>query len=356
MKNRTAVFPKAQFSKAIVTSNFRRLSFPFKLSYAVTYRCNLKCKMCNIWKKSHTDTELTSKEVENFFKKANRFSWIGITGGEPFLRNDLAELLDIVIFYCNRLSAVHFATNGQLEDKIMDITSHLHKLNKKLKIVYTISIDGPPLLHDEIRGVEGVWKNAIDAFKHLKEIGFAKAQIGFTLSHSNIDKFEETSAFIKQAYPALRFDDLTVNIFQKSAFYYENQNIQDLDDSRVRKTINKILDMDKESNSINNFLRRTYLRLYLKYMRTNKCPLKCQALSSTCFLDPYGNLYPCTVYHKKLLNVRDMNDTLESIWDSEPARKLSYECSNYMCPSCWTPCDAYSAIAGSLLPVAFSKS
>ena len=43
-------------SRAFI-SNFTRLNFPFKISYAVTYRCNLQCKMCNIWKKEHQQKE-----------------------------------------------------------------------------------------------------------------------------------------------------------------------------------------------------------------------------------------------------------------------------------------------------------
>ena len=304
--------------------------------------------MCNIWKKEPSGSELAVKDLDNFFKKANRFSWVGITGGEPFLRPDLSDIIDIVNKYCRNLSAIHFATNGQLKEKILGLTDYIRRKNKKLKVVYTVSIDGPPSLHDEIRGVPGTWDKAVDTFKTLKDTGFAKAQIGFTLSSHNIGRFEDTFNALKEAYPKLSFNDMTVNIFQKSSFYYENVNMQELDNARLKNEIKKILEMDRDRISVNNFLRRKYLKLYLEYMDTHKCPLKCQAFSSTCFLDPYGNLFPCAVYYKKLLNIKDMKDELGEIWNTDRAKNLSYECSHYECPSCWSPCDAYSAIGSSL--------
>jgi len=350
-----ALIEKIDFLTKIAVSNFKRLNFPLKISYAVTYSCNLKCKMCNMWKKPGLHEELKTKEIEEFFKRANRFNWIGITGGEAFLRTDLPEIVDILLFYSIKLDAIHFATNGQLKDRIINLTRHIRQKNKKLKIVYTISIDGPAILHDEIRGINGTWQNAFSTFKSLKEIDLVKPQFGFTLSAHNMDKFQDTFISLKNVYPELRFDDMTVNVFQRSNIYYGNQEMELLDKDRASKEIRKIMEMDKEPFSVNNFLRRTYLKLYLKYINTHKCPLKCQALSSTCFLDPYGNLFPCPIYNKKLLNIRDLKESFINIWNSNNAKSLSYECSHYMCPSCWSPCDAYSAIGGSLSEAFLTK-
>lgn len=342
-------FKDGHFLKSVIASNFKRLSFPFKLSCAVTYRCNLRCNMCNIWKKPKDDNELKINEIENFFKKSNKFSWVGITGGEAFLRHDLPDIVDIIIKYCRRLDAIHFATNAQLKENIFNVIDRIRSRNQKIKIVFSLSIDGPPELHDRIRGVNGAWEKAVNVFVALKKTKLAKAQINFTISADNIERFEDTFLSLKAVYHALRFDDITVNIFQKSGFYYDNQGMPGLDADRLKKEILKIQKMDKDSLSINNLLRRRYLSLYGRYLDTKKCPLKCQALSSTCFLDPYGSLFPCAVYNKKFLNIKNMEEGLSSIWNSEYARRLSYECSHDICPGCWSPCDAYSAIAGSLL-------
>lgn len=339
-----------KFVGAVTQSNFMRLSSPFKLSYAVTYRCNLKCRMCNIWNKEHVRPELGPDDIGRFFSRPHQVYWLGITGGEPFLRNDLPGLVDAALAPSPSLSALHFATNGTLTSKIDHLVRVTRGKYKKLKMVFTLSVDGPPELHNRIRGARDVWDNMFKTFTLLKKIEGVKPQFGFTLSHENIDKFEATFLALRDAYPGLRFDDVTVNIFQRSAFYYENQEMASLDKDEVARQIRKILAMDRDGLTLNNFLRRRYLQLYLKFLETRKSPVRCQSLASTCFVDPHGDLFPCAVYNRKLVNIRDTALSLKEIWQLEEARKIHGECAANRCPSCWSPCDAYSAIGGSIIP------
>jgi len=338
------------YLRKLIHSNFSRLPFPHKISYALTYRCNLRCAMCNIWKKI-PEKELTLDEITAFFNNSNRFSWVGLTGGEPFLRDDITAIVKIVMDSCRELSAVHFATNGTLTDKITSTTEDIlrHK-PRKTKLLFTLSIDGPKILHDEIRGQQGTWERCIRTFKALKNMHIPSlcVRIGFTLSHRNTEAFSETFQSLKEVYPSLRFDDLSVNVFQKSPFYYSNHQMPDIDYTQILKSIEKILAMDIDSFTLNNFLRRKYLRLYKWFIRHKKCPLRCQALSSTCLIDPQGDIYPCGAYNAKVANICETGYDLKKIWSLSHVKKLSRECSKSVCPSCWSPCDAYSAIAGSL--------
>jgi len=333
-------------------SNFRRLSFPFKCSFAVTYRCNMRCSMCNIWKKPK-EKEITVEEVDSFFRKARRFFWVGITGGEPFMREDIYEVAETIIKHSDNLCALHFATNGILGEKIKNVIRRIRKKYKNLKLVFTVSIDGTPELHNSIRGVQDSWARTVDTFRYLKEIPNVKTQLGFTISRSNTGKFKETFESIREKYPPLRFDDINVNIFQKSTFYYDNNEMDDVGRKEVFNEIEDILFFDTDRFSINNFLRRQYLKLYPRYCENRRSPVKCQAMSSTVFIDPYGDIFPCAVFKRKLANIREMKENFESLWNSDEARKISRECMENLCPLCWSPCDAYSAISGSLfkLPV-----
>ena len=121
----------------------------------------------------------------------------------------------------------------------------------------------------------------------------------------------------------------------------------------AHREIQKILAMDKDRLSLNNFLRRKYLKLYLQFLKTRKSPVKCQSFASTCFLDPYGNLFPCAVYNRKLLNIKETVLSLNEIWQLKEALRIHNECARNKCPSCWSPCDAYSAMGGSIIPTVF---
>ncbi|MBF0595697.1 MAG: radical SAM protein [Candidatus Omnitrophica bacterium] len=337
------------FQGSIIAANFKRLDSPFKLSYAVTYRCNLKCQMCNIWDKADHSHELSAADIAKFFQRPHRIHWVGLTGGECFLRVDLPEIADAILSHSKDLKAIHIATNGTLTDRVDRFMTEVRKKHKKIKFVFTISIDGPEDLHNKIRGVEGVWAKALATYKMLKEMPLVKPQFGFTLSHSNVGRFKETFLALKEACPQHRFDDMTVNIFQRSSFYYDNQTMPALDADVVVKEIKSILAMDDEGLTLNNFLRRKYLQMYSGFLKTGKSPVKCQSFASTCFLDPYGTLLPCAVYNRKLLNIKETDLSLKEVWQMSEARKICQEASSNQCPGGWSPCDAYSAMGGSLL-------
>ena len=127
-----------------MASNFKRLSSPLKVAYVVTYRCNLKCAMCNIWDKKDLSPELTPDDIGRFMRRPHRIYWLGITGGEPFLRNDLIQLVSAAISPPTTIKVIHFATNGILTDRIENLVRTLRTRHKKIKFVFTLSIDGDP--------------------------------------------------------------------------------------------------------------------------------------------------------------------------------------------------------------------
>ena len=98
-----------------------------------------------------------------------------------------------------------------------------------------------------------------------------------------------------------------------------------------------------------DYLERTYLRNVRRYLETGRTPMRCHALRSSCFVDSWGNVFPCTIYEKKLGNLRDADFDLGRIWRSAAAEVLQKEIWNYKCPQCWTPCEAYQSIMGNLL-------
>ncbi|HEY5998018.1 MAG TPA: radical SAM protein [bacterium] len=344
-----------RFLGSILASNFRRLAHPFKISFAVTYRCNMRCAMCNIWRKTPAGRELDAAEIDRFFRHATGAYWVGITGGEPFLREDLPEIIDSVCRHSRRLRSIHFATNGSFGERAVAAVGRIHGHLPRLPVVVTVSIDGPRELHDRIRGRSGAWDAAVATFTRLKATPGVKAQVGFTLSHANVGRFEDALGALRAAFPALRFDDVNVNIFQRSSFYYENLEVPRPDPGLLAAQIECILALDGGEASIHNFLRRRYLRLHDSFARTRRCPLTCQALSSTCYVDPSGDLYPCAVYRRRLLNVRELDAPLEQAWSSEQAHRIAFECSHDQCPGCWNPCDAFSAIGGSLVRAALGR-
>lgn len=332
----------------VLRSNWARLPHPMKVSFAVTYRCNLRCGMCHIWKKKPAPDELNLREIDRFFELANGFSWVGLTGGEPFLREDLPEIVEAVRRRSPRLGCLHVNTNGQLTERILQTARAIRAIVAPARLIVTVSLDGPPAVHDAVRGRAGAWDRAVGTFTGLKGIAGVRAQLGYTVSPDNLGAFGAMLSAVRERCPQLRFDDVNVNVYQRSALFYGNEDLPAMAPEVLSREIAAIQALDRGGGSVNNVLRRKYLHFYQKYLASGRPPLRCQALSASCFLDPSGNLYPCVMHARQVLAVRDLDVPLKSFWKRGAVRQLSEECSRHACPGCWTPCDAFSAIAGSL--------
>jgi radical SAM protein with 4Fe4S-binding SPASM domain len=103
------------------------------------------------------------------------------------------------------------------------------------------------------------------------------------------------------------------------------------------------------------FLEDRYQALVSKYYETGKSPLPCTALSSSCFIDAYWNLYACSIWDAKVGNLREGAFDLRALWDSDRRRALRADVAEERCSHCWTPCEAYPTILGNLARAAVSR-
>ncbi len=336
-------------ARNIYISNFKRLALPYKLTLALTNRCNSKCKLCHIWKKRKYAEELTLGEIETFFKINNYFNWIDLTGGEVYLRKDLVEVAKLILEMQKRLVLFHIPTNGLLTKKIIQDTKTILKF-KPRRFLISVALDGPEKIHDDLRGVSGNWKKAVQTYQRLKKLKSSRfnCYFGMTLSKYNYDLIEEAYLNLKEEIPDLNRRDLHFNIAHQSKHYYHNQNknvfikkefIDNLEEFKKKKKINI---------SVVQFLENAYQNLISVYLKTGKTPADCQALSASIFVDPQGNIYPCGMWNKKITNLKEINYNIKSIWGNDEVKILRKKIRNKECSNCWTPCEAYQSILGSL--------
>lgn len=331
----------------IIKSNFVRLKFPYKLTFALTYNCNLTCKTCFIWLKKGR-RELSTQDIENFFKKSNKFSWISLTGGEIFARSDLLDIVKLILYNCRFLGILHFPTNGQFPDKASYLVKQIRKYNKQITIVVTVSIDGPKDVNDEIRGNKGAWLKSLETFIRLRQLGLRFVYFGYTISKYNQGKLADTLSAIKEFHPGVNYRDMHINIFQRSEHYFNNLDSKNLIiDNSVMRDLRQYL--QQNSGGINGLLERQFVTLIPKYAATMQIPVRCQALSSSCFIDPYGDVYPCTIFNERLTNISDINNDLYGLWNGTDAIDIRKKILNNKCAGCWTACEAYPALLGTLI-------
>jgi MoaA/NifB/PqqE/SkfB family radical SAM enzyme len=134
----------------------------------VTSRCNAKCKTCFYHEELNSNEDLTFEEIKKISETSPKFDKLWLSGGEPFMREDLVEI--IKLFYDNNnVRVINLPTNGLLTKKIDTGVGRLLKECPELSIHLNFSIDGLGKTHDSIRGVAGNFRKTIASMELIKE-------------------------------------------------------------------------------------------------------------------------------------------------------------------------------------------
>jgi len=333
-------------SKNILLSASDRLKHPYKLTFAVTNKCNMRCKTCYIWKKKPAN-ELSFEEIDKFFYVNDFFNWIDITGGEIFLRKDLLDITKSIKRNIKNLVMLHYPTNGFLTDRIVDVTGEISSLDFN-NLVITVSLDGNKDIHNEIKNNENSFDRCIETYRELKRNKHIKVYIGCTLSPFNINHFGDFFTELKDYIPDLKYSDIHLNIYHYSENLYSNEPLY-FDEKKI---INLIDDFIKKKgvaflNPI-ALLEYVYMKNIKSYLFNRLTPFKCKSGKISCFVDPLGNVYPCTGYNVVMGNLREDNYDLLKILTNKNSVLLNKKIRNGKCPHCWTPCEAYQNILSNL--------
>ncbi len=310
-------------------------------NFAVTYKCNSRCQNCNIWQ-TEPKNELSLSEIREFFE-SNRelFRYvksIQLTGGEPYLRDDLPEIANTVVENIPGCM-VWIPTNGMMPDLVKNQTAKM--LSEGVKLGVTVSIDGIAAVNDKIRGVEGSYKLARRTLSHLSVVKKAQPRldlsVGMTLTPEN---FKEAPIIQRIAYN--RDADFSFRPVNISDFYYMNEEAGQIDPVELEKVLRMIVfNAVNHKGRLGALTQLHYINGVQSYLDGNR-ELPCTACTSSFFLNPSGDVYPCLLMESKLGNIRD--DPFSSIWTSSRAREARDTISKLQCPTCWVECEAYREI------------
>ena len=327
-----------------------RPGFPYKMTFVVTERCNLRCGMCRIWETGVDG--MSPAEIREFFTRSNRFSWIDVTGGEIFLRDDILDIFATILRECRGLALLHFPTNGYLVDRILDVTRELVRMRPP-RLVITVSIDGPPKIHDALRGMEGSFERAVETYARLGKLSGCTPILGMTLSAANLGTVEETLAAVRRRVPRVTPADLHVNLPNRSEHYYRNSDASRPPPEDIAGELRALRRRRGFPKAPLDFVECRLIGLGERFLRTGRCPIPCQALSASCFVGADGTVFPCVTWNRSLGTLAEFGHDLEKLWNAPPAVAAREEIAAGRCPQCWTACEAVPALAarwGSLRP------
>jgi len=142
-----------------------------RVTFLITYDCNQRCKTCDIWQinKKNPDlrkTEITLGEFEQFCQY-NDLLWIALCGGEPFVREDINEILRLAL---SSVKLVSITTNGSNTDKILNSVVYALEKSRGSTLAVNVSFNGRKEVHNGISGVKDSYGKALQSFKGLRAI------------------------------------------------------------------------------------------------------------------------------------------------------------------------------------------
>jgi len=134
----------------------------------VTSTCNSLCRTCFYWDELNKGRDLTFKQIRTLSETAPPFHKLWISGGEPFLRKDLAEVVEL--FYRNNgMRHVNLPTNGLLPKKLESVVDYLTQNCPELTVDLNFSLDGLANTHDAIRGVPNNFEKTLATIHFAEE-------------------------------------------------------------------------------------------------------------------------------------------------------------------------------------------
>lgn len=296
---------------------------PMNLTLSVSYKCNSRCKTCNIYKKKSDEFSLV--EWEEVFKNLGKdLFWVTISGGEPFLRNDLPDLVCSLYDICLP-SIINIPTNGLLKERIPEIVKQITLHCKKAQIVINLSIDEVEEKHDEIRGVSGNYSKALETYSALRTIDRANLSIGI---HTVISKFNVTR--IPEIYRHLRTlspDSFITEIAE------EREELDTIgagispeyeDYAYVVDFLTKELKEDHFSRvgKITRAFRIEYYQMVKRVLREHRQIIPCYSGFASAQIAPDGDVWMCCIKAESIGNLRDTDYDFKKIWFSEKAEIL----------------------------------
>ena len=157
------------------------------LTVSVTSACNSRCKTCRIYDTRYE--QMTVAQYQRLFQSLGRAPlWVTLSGGEPFLREDLPEICAALYSNC-RPAVINIPTNGIPHQKIAPAVHRIATLCSGARVVVNLSLDAVGDMHDEIRGVPGNFEKALSTYNNLKGLqarGMTNLSLGI---HTVISQF-----------------------------------------------------------------------------------------------------------------------------------------------------------------------
>ena len=297
----------------------------------LTLRCNGRCLTCNSWKHTGHD-DMTADQWHAVFRQARGLDIVKLLGGEPFVREDILQILtdvrEIVDPYILQVT-----TNGWATHTIVEAVERIGWPGLQVRV----SVDGDEATHDRVRGTVGLWAAATRTLERLAELrprlGF-NLGINFAIKDESIDQAEAMLAYAER-FGADLVPGVNVTPFLDGSVPPEVRSQRFVALSDPRRAL-PLLEHDqagvrRQLPGLDQvFSRPLTSRVFRRQIEEGRLDFPCRALREILYVLPNGDVVRCGVDHTSVGNLK--TQALDDIWSGEASRLLREKVDR--CPGC----------------------
>jgi len=303
---------------------FRRFGIPkllpLNLTVSVTYRCNSRCRTCYIYRRKAREFSL--REFERTFRSIGKSPyWVTMSGGEPFLREDIVDICSSLYESC-RPKLINIPTNGILYEVIPGKVKEITENAPDAEIIVNLSIDEIGERHDEIRNVSGNFKKVMKTFERLRELDRDNLTLGIhtVISKYNVRNFPRIYSVLSRLKPDSYITEIaeeraelsTVGSGITPSLEEYSEAVDFLSREIGRQDFRGI-------SEITQSFRVQYYELVKKTLREKRQVIPCYAGFASAQISPDGDVWACCIKAESMGNLRDVDYDFREVWFSERA-------------------------------------
>ncbi|MCX6150718.1 MAG: radical SAM protein [Ignavibacteriales bacterium] len=337
------VYPNASIIKLTNSSNLKNIlklleeemislikSFSFNKPRIINFQanniCNSKCLMCNIWQQKR-DYEISIDGLRKTFLNPffSEVEHVGITGGEPTLRNDLFDLYRILPETLKKLKGASFITNGFLSDKAIEVYSKVNNYYFKMGFDFggMVSLDGIENVHNKIRGKEKAFEKATKTLFGLRKQN-VQVIASCTIIKENVYHLHELLDWGKSnnIYVRFRVAEFINRLYNKNL----KEQIRNFNDHEIKHLVSffHLLISEYEPEEQIRFTYNSILSILSGGQRIIQCPYQ---FSNAINLDSEGNFAYCAPKGKAHKSDNDIGKKAEANLEERLQIRLEH-CNN----------------------------
>src|SRR6266478_6329563 len=332
------VLPQLPALKATYVTG-RVFALPMNITVSTSYRCNSRCKTCNVWLLPNDD--LTLEEWDKVYQSLGKAPyWFTFSGGEPTLRKDLPDMVGSAYRHCQP-GIINIPTNG-IQDKIIpDRIERVLQAAPTSDVIVNLSLDGVGEKHDIVRGVKGNFERAMRTYAGLKALKgrYKHFTLGVhtVISTFNVDEFEHIYAFVRDdlkpdqfiseiAEERVELDTVGMGITPPIQKY---QPVIERLQAGIRQG-----EFATGVSRITQAFRDRYYDIVKRTLVEQRQVIPCLAGIASAQIAPNGDVWTCCIRAEPVGNLREHNYDFRATWSTAKADELrkSIKAGECYCP------------------------